>query len=387
MLNNRNIIVFSDDWGRYPSTLQHIGKVLSKCNRIIWVGSLGLRKPQFSITDLKRVVEKLKLMLFSQKKNLISEVIIVNPFIIPLHDIKVIRWINSFLLLFQLKRVLSKHNFTEPIVLTSSVIMDSIADKLSATSLHYFCLDDFTLFKGAFNCIQMLEKSILTRVDTCFAISETLKQSRVPAKGKSYFLPQGVEVEHFTLKSPKYVKDISRIPKPQIGFFGLIASWIDLKLVERCADAYPDFSFVFIGKHEVNIESLCAHKNIFLLGEIPYAELPKYAMEFDVGLIPFEINELTIAANPLKLLEYFALGVPVVATDLPEIRKFNDLVFIAKSKNEFIELIKVALDETSTESKRLKRKATAKKYSWGSIAETVSQIILKVDQNKKFLKK
>lgn len=380
MIINRNIIVFSDDWGRYPSTLQHIGKILAKYNKIIWVGSLGLRKPRLNKSDLKRIIEKLKSIFFKKKNISISQVIELSPFIIPFHDSKFIRKLNSFLLIIQLKKVVARNRITKPIVLTSSAIMESIAGKLGETSIHYFCLDDFTLFDGAFKSINKLEKSLLEKVDICFAISETLKQSRIPAKGRSYFLPQGVEVEHFTKLISKSSDMLQSTPRPIIGFFGLLAPWIDLDLVKSCAEHYPDFSFVLIGRSEVDLESLRVYKNIYFLGEVPYSQLPEYAKEFDVGIIPFKVNKLTTAANPLKLLEYFSIGLPVVSTDLPEVRKFQDLVLIAENSNEFIEFIKVAVNEKVIESKTLERKAIAKKYSWTTIAEMVSTTILEVDK-------
>ena len=68
MLKNRNIIIFGEDWGRFPSTTQHIGKVLLKFNRIMWVGSLAHRKPNFSIKDFVRILEKLRSIITFNKK-------------------------------------------------------------------------------------------------------------------------------------------------------------------------------------------------------------------------------------------------------------------------------------------------------------------------------
>ena len=81
MLTGQDIIFFSDDWGRYPSTTQHIAKILSKHNRILWIGSLGLRKPQLNFKDLRRVVEKLKKIFSRPEKSLLHErVFFINPF-------------------------------------------------------------------------------------------------------------------------------------------------------------------------------------------------------------------------------------------------------------------------------------------------------------------
>lgn len=381
MIKDRNIFVFSDDWGRYPSTLQHIGKILAKYNKIIWVGSLGLRKPRFSIKDLRRINEKLKRIFIFSKSSSNAVVIEFTPFILPFHDFPLVRKINSFLLLAQLKKMIAKHHFTNPILLTSSVIIEPIADKLGATSISYVCLDDFTLFNGAFKCINELEKKLLEKVDCYFAISDKLLDSRLPSKGRSYFLPQGADFEHFNNIASNSVQRLEHISHPIIGFFGLIAPWVNLNLIKSSALAYPDFSFVIIGKNEVKLDLLLDLKNVYYLGEVAYSNLPEYAKEFDVGLIPFEVNDLTISANPLKLLEYFSLGLPVVATDLPEIRKFNNWVLIAKSEKEFVEMIKVAVEKKTVKSQSLERKELAKKYSWNSITEIVSKAILEAEMH------
>jgi glycosyltransferase involved in cell wall biosynthesis len=380
MIKGRDIIIFSDDWGRYPSTLQHIGKILARHNRIIWVGSLGLRQPKLSLTDIKRIAEKFKRIFFKKKgSGSNKEVIEVNPVIIPFHDWTIIRKINSLLLIKQLKKILNKHRFVEPILITTSPIMEKLVGKLNESSSHYFCLDDFTLFEGAFECIGMLEQNLLKKVSTSFSISENLMRSRVPASGRNYFLPQGVDIKHFMDKVETVPDKIKNLPRPIIGFFGLIAPWIDLELVINSAARYPDYTFLLIGKSAVDLDMIEDYQNIIYTGEIPFRQLPAYARTFDVGLIPFKINELTLAANPLKLLEYLSLGIPVVSTDLPEVRKFEKYVYVAMDEEEFIELIQKAADEKSDEQKKL-RIEEAQKYSWETITENVSEIILQAEK-------
>jgi len=130
------------------------------------------------------------------------------------------------------------------------------------------------------------------------------------------------------------------------------------------------------------LDSLKQFQNFFYLGEIKYSILPNYASLFDLGLIPFEVNELTIASNPLKLLEYMSMGIPVLSSDLPEVRKFKDLVFIAKDDNEFVELIKRSIEDNLPGRNR-KRIEKAQEFSWKSIAERISAIIKKTELEKK----
>ena len=274
-----------------------------------------------------------------------------------------------------------KMGMHDPILITSNPIIGELIGTLGEKSSHYICLDDFTLFEGAFRCIESLEKILLTRIDSCFSVSANLLRTRRALSGENHFLPQGVDTKHFTSTGDIDAR-INMLPRPVVGFFGLLTSWVDLQLIIDCAKAYPKSSVVVLGRTAVDVTSFKAHSNIHYLGEVPFADLPRYARGFDVGLIPFIVNDLTIAANPLKLLEYLSLGIPVVSTALPEVEKFSEYVFIGHDREEFVRLVGRAVSDASPERKK-KRVAIASQYSWHSIAESMSQIIQRIEETKK----
>ncbi|MCL6098110.1 MAG: glycosyltransferase [Bacteroidetes bacterium] len=385
MLANRDIIIFSDDWGRLPSTLQHIAKELLKENRIFWIGSLGLRKPNLNLKDFKRAANKL-VHVFSKKESSNGaeqkSPNQLHPFVIPFHNYKVIRYFNKRSLKKKLFREIEIHKIVNPVLLTSSPLVSDIVGEIGESSSHYFCLDDYSKLEGTFKELVDFERELLQKVDTSFSVSDLLVETRKPSNGKSYFLPQGVDCEHFQKRIDQISAEIANIPKPVVGFFGLISEWINLQVIEKCVKTYPQYSFILIGKSLRNLDSLKQFKNFFYLDEIKYSILPNYASIFDLGLIPFEVNELTIAANPLKLLEYLSMGIPVLSSDLPEVRKFSDLVFVAKDDNEFVELIKRAIEDNLPNRNR-KRIEKAREYSWASIAERISDIIQRTELEKK----
>ncbi len=380
MLQNRDLIIFGDDWGRYPSTIQYVGKELSLSNRIIWVGSLGLRKPKFNFKDLLRILEKFKKIKSSFPESKNKNVYEVHPFIIPFHDFKIIRKINIFFLLRSIRKKISELNFSNYILLTASPIVDKVVGKLNESSAHYLCLDDWAEFEGAFKSLVYLEKELLKVVDSCFAISEILVNKLKPIKGESYFLPQGVNYEHFS-RNKNIPDSLNTLKQPVIGYFGLIANYVDINLMTKSALAHSDYNFLILGKTTINIDELTKLKNVTYLGLVNYSELPDYAAKFDVGLIPFCINELTIAANPLKLVEYLSLGIPVVSTNLPEVKKFGELVYVGESDEEFIKLIETAY-KTNSIQKQQERKTVASSFSWTSIAERISTKILDIESKK-----
>lgn len=376
MINNRDIIIFGEDWDRFPSTTQHIGKILLKSNRIMWIGSLAHRKPNFSINDILRIFQKIKNILINFKKNKsdfdFNSPIILHPFIIPFHDIKLIRKINAKLLKWTIIKAIKQNNFMNPILITSTPLISELIGQLNETSSHYFCLDDYSNFDGAFDSLIRIEKMLLTKVSSCFAVSEILLLTRSAKSGNNYLLPQGVQTEHFHKNINKIPAKIKNIQKPVVGFFGLISEWIDLDLIVHAAHELPSYTFLLVGKPSVDVSIFKGYSNIIYLGEIPFRELPNYASIFDVGIIPFKVNKLTLACNPLKLLEYLSLGIPVVSVNLPEVKKLDFVTYIASDYNDFVSLIKLSLKENS-EEKIKARLACASKFSWSSITASICE--------------
>jgi len=117
--------------------------------------------------------------------------------------------------------------------------------------------------------------------------------------------------------------DLKGAPGPIIGFWGLIADWVDLQLIRHVADAFSGGTVVLIGNSTTDMKSIEGARNIRFLGRKPYADLPRYAKAFDVALMPFKVNELTLASNPLKVREYLAAGLPVVSTAIPEVERLG----------------------------------------------------------------
>src|SRR5262249_14366028 len=156
-----------------------------------------------------------------------------------------------------------------------------------------------------------MEAELLQAVDGLVVTSRPLARKRRNGCPLLH-LPHGVDFDHFheaLVHSPP-VPALESLSRPIVGFFGLISAWVDLELIAYLSEQIPPASFVLLGRADVDLGPLAHRPNVHHLGLIPYAELPGYARYFDIGLIPFVLNQLTRAVNPLKLLEYFALGLP-----------------------------------------------------------------------------
>lgn len=136
------------------------------------------------------------------------------------------------------------------------------------------------------------------------------------------------------------------VPRPIIGYYGAIAEWFDAGLIEHAARQRPDWSFVLIGHtFGAEIDGLRALPNVRFLGEQPYDTLPAYLAQFDVCCIPFRLNDLTRATNPVKFYEYLCSGKPIVSVRLPELQQHEDCVYFADGPEEFVAAIKRAFEE------------------------------------------
>ena len=121
-----------------------------------------------------------------------------------------------------------------------------------------------------------------------------------------------------------------------VGYIGSLHSWIDVELIEWLARQRPQWSFLLVGHAHVPLDALRALPNVHLAGAQPYPTLPGWARAFDAAIIPYRLNRQVANANPLKLREYLAAGLPVVSVRNPEIEKFADIVRIADSREDFL---------------------------------------------------
>jgi glycosyltransferase involved in cell wall biosynthesis len=168
---------------------------------------------------------------------------------------------------------------------------------------------------------------------------------------------------------------MTAMPRPIVGFFGLIERWIDLDLVDFLAERRPQWTFVLIGRLAVPAESLKSRANVHFPGKRAFDDLPAYGKQFDAAIIPYHLNQQVMHANPLKLREYLAMGKPTVSVRTPEIEKYADVVEIADSYEEFLTKLDAILahrDPPTEVQRRMNRVATE---SWDARLTEVFEIV------------
>lgn len=230
----------------------------------------------------------------------------------------------------------AKHNgFGEVDMLYLDTPLQSFwLNKIKASKTVYRMADQNSGFKKATTAQIEMEQKLIQNVDLVVCTAKTLADSIQGKAKKVHHLPNGVHLAHFKkagTKPPEYQK----IPSPIAIYVGALEYWFDFELAESLAKEMPHISFVFIGPVKNKTPTL---KNIHFLGPRPYSEIPSYLQFADVGLILFDVNrypELIHHVNPLKLYEYIASGLPVVATRWRELENINSPALLSVSCEEF----------------------------------------------------
>lgn len=246
--------------------------------------------------------------------------------------------------------------------------------RASGWTVVYDCFDECGAFPGIPKEFTDLEQELLGVADLVVASSRPLFEKCSVLARNCRLLRNGVDVAHFS-SGTSCREAVGADRRVRIGYVGAISEWFAAETVRGMAEARPDWEFVLVGlPTHPNAGSLSRMDNVSLVGEVPYPALPKLVGSFDVGIIPFEQNPLTWATNPVKLYEYLASGLPVVATGIPEVSRLGRLVYTAGDVSEFVAQTERALREDSPELRRI-RAGFAQRHSWQRAAVRLSSWI------------
>ena len=209
------------------------------------------------------------------------------------------------------------------------------------------------------------------------------------SKKNIIFATNGVDYDFFkncdkNIGINKELLNIKTKYKKIIGYYGALAEWFDYDLLKKLANNFPDYAFVLFGiKYDTSFDESKINEinNIYFLGPVNYDVLPYNANLFDICIIPFVINEITLATNPLKVFEYMAMHKPIITTDMPECRKYKS-VNIAKNEEEFIKLISI-IDSINTKEYQNILDKEAKDNSWEEKANEIIMGLKKFEGEKK----
>ena len=365
MTQNQTILCFASGYDAPPTSKHHVMHILAERNVVLWVNYHASRAPTASSSDLTYMAKKLG-QIVAGMTNPRDNLFVLTPMVIPLPGSGWAKRLNRALLVTQIRRALKKVS-RGPVQLWSfTPDVGYLLGRFGEQKVLYYCVDDHASFTG-YDSEQVLrdEEDLCRRADLVVTTSMALQKAKEPWNPNTMLVPHGVDYEHFSktlsddLPAPA---DIANIPHPRLGFFGLIRDWVDLDLLAEVARRRPEWHIVMIGDSTVDLTPYRELPNVHFLGRKPYHDLPAYCKQFDVGLIPFKINQLTLAVNPIKLREYLAAGLPVVSTPLPEVILYDHLIETAETPDDFESAVNraIAADPSAT----AERAAAMLKEGW-----------------------
>jgi glycosyltransferase involved in cell wall biosynthesis len=212
----------------------------------------------------------------------------------------------------------------------------------------YDSLDHLGGFSNVTHFMLEPEVGLIQKSDLVLTTSHLLFNEKAKLNTNCLLVPNATEFDHFNYSPEHLPEEIANIRSPIIGYYGAISDWFDTELVHHLAAARPSWNFTLIGRVEnIDVSLLQGMQNVFLLGEKPYELLPAYLHRFDVCIIPFKKLQLTEATNPVKLFEYLSAGKSVVATNLDELRYYQEYVRLAFSVNEWLNALELALEDNA----------------------------------------
>lgn len=386
-----NVVCISTiDWDFIWQGHQEIMSTLARQgHRVLFIENTGVRRA--TLKDLPRLQHRLRNWRRGVRgiRKVMDNLYVYAPLVLPFPYSRVARAINKALMFWTLRSWTRTMRFENPIIWTwlPSPLALELIRLLDGQLVIYYCCDDFQASSPGSRRIRETEDLLLRRADLVFAHSKEIFERCRWLTDQVYVFQYGFKREVFLRAADRPPADLASIKGPIIGYVGGVHRHVDQELLEKVAVAHPDKSIVLVGPLQVEVGRLAGLPNVHFLGQKRYEELPNYIKHFDVGLIPYALNEYTKSVYPTKLNEYLIMGKPVVSTQLPEVGYFNQcnhgIVSVADTPDAFVHRIAEELTGDS-EARRTQRIRLVEKNAWGEkIAEMQRLIQAKLEEKVK----
>jgi glycosyltransferase involved in cell wall biosynthesis len=242
-------------------------------------------------------------------------------------------------------------------------------------------IDDEYTFSETATPITPTELRLIRESDAVIVHSPQLAERKGGINRRTFVVPNGVDYDlHARRHEPPAA--ISALPRPRIGYIGVVKKQLDIALLCRLAERSSNWSFVLVGPLgnlsgvEADFQTLTHLPNVHLLGYREPDDLPAYLQAFDVCIMPYKVNHYTDCIYPLKLHEYLASGKPVVASDIRTLRDFSHVISLASGVDGWIAAIQSSLTEEARSDKSVSsRRAIAAQHDWRLLASKTASII------------
>lgn len=358
-----SLLVFSDDWGRHPSSCQHLMRHLLTRYPVTWVNTIGMRTPKLNRATVSRVIEKLKHWTRTQEDDVVLPrgLQAISPQMWPWFTRSFDRRINRRTLSRGLRDAIAK--MPQPVVAVSTIpVTADLIGELDVARWLYYCVDDFSVWPGLDgDTMKQMDLDQISRVDELIAVSRTL-QDYIAGQGRqSTLLTHGIDLAHWKSGDGERENSVDEFAQaepvahewnaggPRIVFWGVVDRRMDSSFVLRLADATSDGMIDLIGPADNPDPALAAHPRITLKPPVSYDAIPGIAAAADVLVMPYIDAAVTRAMQPLKLKEYLATGKAVVVRRLPSTESWADCLDVVETADEFaaavLKRIEIGIDD------------------------------------------
>lgn len=373
------------------STSTSLAKELAKNHKVLYVNSpidrktiLSTNTDEYTKAHIASIKSKEDPLTQAQKNLWVLN---------PVHIIESINWIpsttifsavnriNNLRFAGEIKKAIKRLEFDDFILVNDKDIFRSFYLKEILKPTFYLYLDrDYTIGMDYWKKHGVaLEPKLMRKSDAVVCNSYDFTKRAKLYNPNSFYIGNGFNIDQYNHEEDFPVpEDLKDIPRPIVGYVGaLITLRLDLNMMVEMAEARPDLSFVMIGWEDKEFENSRLHQlsNVYFLGKKHTQDVPAYIKHFDVCINPQILNEITSGNFPLKIVEYLAMGKPVVATSTPTMHEiFGRHTFLAENTNEFISQIDEALQEEHIANTQ-ERRDFASNFSWENVANALLKSI------------
>lgn len=372
------VYLSSIDWDFRKQDHQLISAYLaSRGHPVIFVENTGARLP--ARRDLTRIGARISNVARTARETDRGPagVEVVSPLCIPGPQSGVERLVDRALLAAQLRAPLAR-SAGRPIVLWVALptwVASDLVALIRPVALVYYCGDAFTQIRGL-RPIAASETDVARRADVVFATSGALADHlrELGCDPQITAHPIDIAAARAALGSPS-PPELRGMRGRIIGYMGGLNQKVDVDLLRAVARRFSADTLAVLGSIEDPDAVPRDVANVVVLGERPHAETGRFLVNFDVCLIPYRLNAFTRSVNPVKLLEYLAVGQRVVSTALPEVLPYADLIRIARTQDEFLSQIDSVLGTADTADARERRMARAAEHAHQTVSRRLLDVV------------
>ncbi len=375
---------FSDWQADLLTNQQHLLVRAARENSILFVESLGLRRPQLASSDLSRIGRRLRRA--ASPVRVVDGVNVLSPLVIPLHSNEPVRRLNGWLLRRYVSHAAGRLGMRNPILWSFVPQAEALIEWLSPSRVLYYVDDDHAA-KDGIDAASFLaaEERFARRADVVLASAPELVERMGAFNDNVQYAPNVADTALFAaaLADGPIDAELAALPGPRIVFVGaILAAKIDLDLVVEIARLRPQWTFAFVGPigpgdPHTNVEVLRSATNIHLLGARRYERLPEVLRGADAAIVPYLLDGEMRSVFPMKTYEYLAAGLPVVSTPLPTLAEVPEIVKAAGAE-EFVGRLEEQMSADSPEA-RAARSLAAQSHSWESRLEQIAGALRRPD--------